>query len=64
MSATRLKQKGANPELLDTLDMAEHYDHGNYKLLGEPIAWYAPEKVSPKLVSFYKYARQTMNLPE
>ena len=62
VSKDALKLKGADPALLDSLDEKDHYDTGEYEMRGDPIKWFDPETVSPKLAKFYGYKRMTMDL--
>lgn len=59
-----LSKKGIKKDISESLDMSEHYDHGNYSISGKKIKWYEPEKEYPELVKFYNYKRPVMELPE
>jgi hypothetical protein len=58
-----IKLKDLQIDVSDSLDMSEHYDHGNYSLLGKKIKWYQPETEYPELAKFYNYKRIVMELP-
>ena len=59
-----LEIKGSKVELDAVLDMSEHYDFGNYSLLGENIKWYDPKSEFPELVEYYDYEKPIMEMPD
>lgn len=61
-AADAMKNKGLKIDISDSLDMSEHYDHGNYSISGKKIKWYSPQEEYPELVKFYNYMRPVTEL--